>query len=76
MVADNALYYHLREICYLASLLKKKLVKMIVKYDIDYVDILVKCEARNDLLALKDYKDHPGIQNRGDACMKTPASIC
>ncbi len=42
LVADNAPYHHKREIGSLASLSKKKLVELMMKHSVEYIDLPIK----------------------------------
>lgn len=39
LVLDNALYHHKREIGSLGNLTKKELVQLMIKYNVEYVDL-------------------------------------
>jgi hypothetical protein len=61
LVADNAPYHHKRVIGSLASLTKKKLIEMMVKHDVEYIDLPLtdsRLEHAND--------ENEAIEDRGD----------
>jgi transposase len=64
LIADNAAYHHKRIIGSLANLSKKRIVEMMVQYDVAYIDIPLtdnRLEYAND--------DNDDIQDRGD-CLR------
>jgi hypothetical protein len=66
LVADNAAYHHKRVIGSLASLSKKKLIEMMVKYNVEYIDLPLtdsRLDFAND--------DDETIEDRGD-CLRIP----
>ena len=66
LVADNAPYHHSREIDSLASLTKKKLVEMMQKHEVEYINLTLSSQERRDLMDMEDDEDHPDVQDRGD----------
>jgi len=61
LVSDNAAYHHKRTIGSLASLTKKKLIEMMVKHDVEYIDLPItdsRLEHAND--------ENEAIEDRGD----------
>jgi transposase len=61
LVADNAAYHHKRVIGSLASLSKKKLIEMMTKYEVDYLDLPLT-ESRFEFINEEDER----IEDRGD----------
>lgn len=49
MIADNAPYHHKREIGSLASLKKANLVNLMVKHNVEYVDLPMTSTGRYEL---------------------------
>ena len=64
LIANNSPYPYKRAIVSLASLSKNKLIKLMKCHHIDYIDLPITTDARNDLLDLEDHPDHPDIQNK------------
>ena len=54
LVADNVPYHHKREIGSLSSISKKALVLLIQKREVEYIDIPITTDSRNNLLDLED----------------------
>ena len=66
LIADNAPYHHKREIGSLASLKKGNLVNLMVKHNVEYVDLPMTSTGRSELAEKEGDEDHPDVQDRGD----------
>ena len=53
LVADNAPYRHKRKIGLLASLPKNNLISLMIKHDVEYIDLPITSYARHDLFEMK-----------------------
>ena len=66
LVADNAPYHHARDIGSLASLTKPKLVGMMEKLKVEYIDLPITTFARDVLAKMEGDLEFPDIQDRGE----------
>lgn len=64
LVADNAPYHHKRVIGSLGGLSKKKVIDMMVKYNVTYLELPITTHERLDLAETEE--DNSDVQNRGD----------
>ena len=64
LVADNAPYHHKRIIGSLASVNKKNMVEMMVEHGVEYLDLPLVSEAREELAASES--EDNDVQDRGD----------
>lgn len=68
-MVDNTTYQHSPDIGSLASISKKQLVEMMYKHSVEYIDLHLTNEQRNELCDLEDCNDYPDIQDR-DNCTR------
>lgn len=66
LVADNAPYHHKREIGSLSGLSKAKILELMVKYDVEYLDLSISNDERRKLAEKEGHVDHQDVQDRGD----------
>ena len=66
LVADIARYHHKREVGSLGSLSKAKLVEMMGKHSVEYVDLSIANVSRQVLTTMEGDDEQHDIQDRGE----------
>ena len=66
-VDDDTLYHHERVVRSRGSLSKKKLIELMKKHKVEYIDLPFTTRGRADLCQMEGHEDHHDVKDRGDS---------